>query len=769
MPVFLRKKTAGGVMKSEKIKKRTHRRTIQISLTIMPVCLLLIFGIVSGLLYVREINRQISRSLEITALQLKQRCDEILEQTAQVYGELLKEEDIRRILCGKLPGMSSYSYIRDVIGRLGGPDYLKNYISGFSYLNLEHEWVLSNRGMYTFSELNNQEEIDRMLDDELILQNWKRKFWLNGTDMEQDKSRCHVPLAGLSYIILEPLIGSPIQGALVVNMNTDTMFRSIYRPESGYELLIYDANGDAVYTTAPDLTASAGELLEDITPSAGQDFRKSGMKFYGMVSPSTGCFYLAACRPADFGSLMAGFAVIFGLLMLAAMILALFVRRAYERIYRPVSQLISQTQRLNSENTEITDEFLYLQQNLSRLYQDNSEMEQRLESHIGQLTELLMRRLLGGEIGEAEILNQQKQLGIRSRNCYAMISVTLKGGERSNMESMLLLIAGSIPGEILQMMLMPPYWNGTEILFLAGADKENEISSGVEEFLVKLEEYIVMRTGYSVRAAVSNVYYHLTRTNHAYYECLEARKCEAVYYADVADRKEIRVIYNINLEKQLAEAIGSGDLDKSCSLFEEFMEWLMKSNARLYEQSMILYRMLTTILTAANNAGISVNEVFQDACHNVYQGLYKLYHPEEIREYFIGEVIKPVIHALNNTRSGAADQVWNRIVALIQENEGDITLAECADILGYHPGYIWRVMKSRADMTFADYLLSYKLDLAKKLLEETDMSVADIAARLHYNSPQNFIRFFSKMEKTTPGKYRTLHGKIRETEGEPQK
>ena len=180
--------------------------------------------------------------------------------------------------------------------------------------------------MYTFSELNNQEEIDRMLDDELILQNWKRKFWLNGTDMEQDKSRCHVPLAGLSYIILEPLISSPIQGALVVNMNTDTMFRSIYRPESGYELLIYDANGDAVYTTAPDLTASAGELLEDITPSAGQDFRKSGMKFYGMVSPSTGCFYLAACRPADFGSLMAGFAVIFGLLMLAAMILALFVR-----------------------------------------------------------------------------------------------------------------------------------------------------------------------------------------------------------------------------------------------------------------------------------------------------------------------------------------------------------------------------------------------------------------------------------------------------------
>ncbi len=115
-------------------------------------------------------------------------------------------------------------------------------------------------------------------------------------------------------------------------------------------------------------------------------------------------------------------------------------------------------------------------------------MEQRLESHIGQLTELLMRRLLGGEIGEAEILNQQKQLGIRSRNCYAMISVTLKGGERSNMESMLLLIAGSIPGEILQMMLMPPYWNGTEILFLAGADKENEISSGWK-ILVKLEEY----------------------------------------------------------------------------------------------------------------------------------------------------------------------------------------------------------------------------------------------------------------------------------------
>ncbi|HFM7023016.1 TPA: helix-turn-helix domain-containing protein, partial [Enterococcus faecium] len=43
---------------------------------------------------------------------------------------------------------------------------------------------------------------------------------------------------------------------------------------------------------------------------------------------------------------------------------------------------------------------------------------------------------------------------------------------------------------------------------------------------------------------------------------------------------------------------------------------------------------------------------------------------------------------------------------------------------------------------------------AKKWLKETNLSVKEIAERLQYRNPQNFIRFFKKKESITPGEYR---------------
>ncbi|WP_312497599.1 helix-turn-helix transcriptional regulator, partial [Enterococcus sp.] len=57
-------------------------------------------------------------------------------------------------------------------------------------------------------------------------------------------------------------------------------------------------------------------------------------------------------------------------------------------------------------------------------------------------------------------------------------------------------------------------------------------------------------------------------------------------------------------------------------------------------------------------------------------------------------------------------------------------------------------------VTFADYLQNYRLKIAKKWLEETELTIKEIAARLKYTNSQNFIRFFKKKEQVTPGEYR---------------
>jgi len=46
------------------------------------------------------------------------------------------------------------------------------------------------------------------------------------------------------------------------------------------------------------------------------------------------------------------------------------------------------------------------------------------------------------------------------------------------------------------------------------------------------------------------------------------------------------------------------------------------------------------------------------------------------------------------------------------------------------------------------------LELAKRMLVDTDLPVAEIANRLSYSNAQNFIRLFKKHMEITPGQFR---------------
>lgn len=731
----------------------THREKVHISLVILPICMLALFGCISGWIYVNEMEEQVYKSMEMAGLQVSADCDIFMRQVTQVYGEMMKREDIQVILHDKMPSMQQYSDLKNLIGQLRGPEYLNAYIDGFSYVNLKHEWVLSNKGLYTFEQLENVEEVKGLLEEELGGQSWKRNFWYNGMEQKHSDSHYQITLSGMSYVILQPMIGMPIEGVLLVNIKMDKFFQG--QGLMGYKLRVQDSKGNVVYSSS-----------EEMAGWPGREFLR-----YDTVSEGTGWVYSLYSEPVSFWHILGGLMVLFSLLLVCLMLILVYANRARERIWKPVSQLVDQTRKFSQDDREVTDELLYLQQNLTVLFHDREEMEQQLKQHASQLSEYFMRRLLAGDVQE-----QMEQIGIAVCNWYCVIVVSMEEQEPGILESKMLLLAHDIPGDILHIMLMEPYWNGRNIVCLAGGDTKESLAGDIDMFLQELETYMEKALDCVVHVAVSREYENILRTNYAYYECQEALKSSIllkeqnenpgrvrpIYCEDMSRQTETRVIYNINLEKKLEEAIGEGDLEKSLLLVEEFVSWMEKSKVRSYELSMILYHFLTNILTTVNNAGISVNEVFKNARQNIYRGLYMLYRPSEIRDFFQKDVLEPVIACINVSRANSADLVWNKIVALVEEKQGNITLNECADYLGYHPGYVWRIMKSRGNVTFAEYLSAYKLRLAKQLLEETDISVANIAEQLHYSSAQNFIRFFSKSEGITPGKYRNLHRKLEE-------
>ena len=91
----------------------------------------------------------------------------------------------------------------------------------------------------------------------------------------------------------------------------------------------------------------------------------------------------------------------------------------------------------------------------------------------------------------------------------------------------------------------------------------------------------------------------------------------------------------------------------------------------------------------------------------------------------------------------------------IRDNAGDdISNTEIGAIFGYHPFYISKVLKDCKGTTLRQYIIAYRLKLAKKLLEESGKSVNEISEECGFNDPSYFTKTFKSAFGMTPKDYR---------------
>lgn len=81
-----------------------------------------------------------------------------------------------------------------------------------------------------------------------------------------------------------------------------------------------------------------------------------------------------------------------------------------------------------------------------------------------------------------------------------------------------------------------------------------------------------------------------------------------------------------------------------------------------------------------------------------------------------------------------------------------ITLEDVAKECGYQPHYLSRVFSDAVGINFKRFINSYRLDHARTLLQETDMSVTEVAMASGFGSVRSFNRAFAEEYHEPPKK-----------------
>lgn len=107
------------------------------------------------------------------------------------------------------------------------------------------------------------------------------------------------------------------------------------------------------------------------------------------------------------------------------------------------------------------------------------------------------------------------------------------------------------------------------------------------------------------------------------------------------------------------------------------------------------------------------------------------------------------------------NDVWSSLSAYIESNlNSKIKLTDLAQRCFYNPSYFSRAFKERFGVSLVEYVARKRLDRAVDLLQNTDLSLDEIAWQAGFPDSKSLYHAFSRYLNATPSQYQKV--KIRE-------
>jgi AraC-like DNA-binding protein len=675
---------------------------------------------------------------------------------------------------------SQFSQLESAQRIMSGAAYSRfyEYVGNYAYINLKKGWILTNRGMYPVDEVRNYNQMQEFI--RTVSDNPSELFWANNL---QSKSALgdglyHSKTLDVSGIqlVLKKFSGNDLDQLILVQLNKEAVGDDLQLSKGMYEVSLWDGTDKEWYSTDPDLQLYMQEHPGILQEGIHNIQLLNGSSWRILVS-NLSANRLRYAVAFNMGTIRegAGRLATFTLLMVLILLVLLFLCRWITSIaYRPLKNLVSDIQAasksvaISKTKDDSTDEMKYLKDHFLQLCTTSENLERMVKLQEKMLREQFMSRLLRGELSPENISLNTERFHLSTSKVYCLLVVLTLIDQESDQENelqsaaLILTITGTLPPQITDRLTLPPLSQGDQILFLIGGNTPEELEEKVFSLHADLDTFIREHFNCSILTGVSQYFRSLKYLKSAYAECNETFRnttedkdeSDAItFFKDISHVDTIQG-YDYVTENSLISAVNNGDLDESIQLIDKFINSLHNRRITHYNRSFALYHMLTGILTIIYDAGLSINQVLAGTTEDIFSQTQNIYDKEQLKEHIITNFIKPCVEALKEYRYKSSSDTMRRILELVEGAKGDITLTECADRLHYHPSYIWKVLKVEGDMTFTDLVTAQKLSLAKNLLINSQMSIAEIAETLNYSNTQNFIRFFQKYENRSPGRYR---------------
>ncbi|MCZ8510944.1 helix-turn-helix domain-containing protein [Paenibacillus filicis] len=441
------------------------------------------------------------------------------------------------------------------------------------------------------------------------------------------------------------------------------------------------------------------------------------------------------------------------------------------KIYRPVERLLASIR--SDSGMEIdSDEIGFVHRNWLELRHTASQLKNELSHQLPIIRESFVLQLLQGQFAhytDKQLVELLKRYQLPDQAEFAVLAVVFdmdanrKGKFRDSDKELMLFSMKNIIDEFIPLSgwqgVTVNVFNDSLVTWLWSVPETPEADKEEPDFFAFAENIRNTLSNYlhlPVTVGLSEVGYETKEVPRMYRQAMFALESRIITGRNKVLQDEGSLVsessYPVELEQHYENSLKLGNQEEAERMLNDFMETVRRL-ARSPEGVLLYYnQLLAATMRTAYSLKVEPKQLFEQ--YDPYTHMRKLKSIEDINLWFVTALISPIIAAAQGNRHGEYERMVMTAVSYIHDNyHRDISLEECADYCNVSTFQLSKWFKKIMQTPFIDYLTEYRIEKAKHILAETDLSVSEISLLVGYQR-QNFMRVFKKQVGTTPGQYR---------------
>lgn len=317
--------------------------------------------------------------------------------------------------------------------------------------------------------------------------------------------------------------------------------------------------------------------------------------------------------------------------------------------------------------------------------------------------------------------------------------------------------------------MVTPFANEKMIILLGLDDGQSseQTKAGVKALAETIRDTVLQATGLAATIGIGRYYADSREVYKSYMEAVSA--CQRSFFPEdnpvhffdeLTDQGAGTFDYPFQNERAVLDQVRCGDRRAAQDSLNTLLEKVFHANTSIETVKACALELLIVLSRAAVEGGASLEKLTLQnfalinklvECSNRNQLYYLLMNS-------LDRFLDNMIDNRTTVNSRMINQACNYIINNCHRN---LTLEEVAQTVHLSAFYFSRVFKQEKGCNFVEFLTKVRVERAKKLLTNTDLSVVRIALESGYQDASYFCRVFRQEAGLTPNQYRNQKGKSR--------